>query len=172
MILVTGATGNVGSSAVRELLAVGQDVRAFVRDPVKARSMLGNDVELAVGDFADASSVATAARGVEAMLISTADGPRKAEFEMRLIDESVRAGVRRIVKVSTLLAEAGSPLPTFDWNGQGEDHLRSSGAGWVILQSCFYMTNLLMAAEPIRTQGILPAPAADGKVAMVDPADT
>ncbi len=172
MILVTGATGNVGASAVRELVRAGHPVRAFVRDPGKGRALLGEGVELAVGDLGDERGVRTALAGADALLVSTADAPDKPAWEMRLIDEAARAGVARVVKVSTILAEAGSPLPTFDWNGLAEDHLRASGVPWTILRSCFYMTNFLSWAEPVAGQGVLPAPAGDGRVATIDPADT
>jgi uncharacterized protein YbjT (DUF2867 family) len=64
MILVTGATGNAGSQVVRALLERGEQVRAFVRDPGKARSLFGDAAELALGDFADPRSVRAALDGV------------------------------------------------------------------------------------------------------------
>jgi len=56
MILVTTATGNVGSRVARELLGNSGPVRDFVRDPAKAAGMLGNGVELATGDFSNATA--------------------------------------------------------------------------------------------------------------------
>jgi uncharacterized protein YbjT (DUF2867 family) len=50
MIMVTGATGTVGSEVVRQLLDVGQQVRALVRDRASAAGKLGDGVEIAVGD--------------------------------------------------------------------------------------------------------------------------
>jgi uncharacterized protein YbjT (DUF2867 family) len=81
------------------------------------------------------------------------------------------ANVELLVKASTIGARAGSPLPPFDSHGRSEEHLRRSGVPYVVLESGFYMTNLLAAAEPIRAQGILPAPAGDGRIAMIDPRD-
>ena len=60
MIVVTGATGNAGSEVMRALTGRGGRARAFVRDPGRARQVLGEDVELAVGDFADPASVRAA----------------------------------------------------------------------------------------------------------------
>ncbi len=62
MILVTGATGNVGSQVVCELRAREVPVRAFVRDPVKGEA-LGDGLELAVGDFSETASVRRALQG-------------------------------------------------------------------------------------------------------------
>jgi uncharacterized protein YbjT (DUF2867 family) len=171
MILVTGATGNVGSQVVRELERRGVGVRAFVRDGEKARSLLGDRVELAVGDFADAGSVRNALRDVVRVFLSSADGPEKVAYETTLVDAAAEAGVRSIVKCSTIGAEVGSPLPPFDWHGQIEEHLRGSEVPAVVLRSCFYMTNLLASAEQIRHEHRLFAPAGEGKVAMIDPGD-
>jgi uncharacterized protein YbjT (DUF2867 family) len=171
MILVTGATGNVGSAVVAELSAKGAHVRALVRDEQRATERLGGDVELSVGDFEDPASVANALGGVEAVFLSSADQPNKVQHEIAVIDAAAAAGVRRIVKASTVGAEAGSPLPPFDWHGQIEDRLRASGIPSVVLHSFFYMTNLLTTADAIRQTGKLFAPLAGAKIAMIDPRD-
>lgn len=172
MILVTGATGNVGSALVAELALRKEPVRAFVRDEKRARERLGNDAELAVGDFEDPASVARALEGIEAVFLSSVDGPRKVRHETTVIDEAAAAGVRRIVKCSTTRAEIGSPLPPMDWHGRIEDYLRASGVPSVVLHSYFYMTNLLASAEPVRGMGKLFAPLGGAKIAMIDPRDT
>jgi uncharacterized protein YbjT (DUF2867 family) len=170
-ILVTGATGNVGSATVRELIDRGARVRAFVRDPDGARKRLGDDVELAAGDFGDPASLRRALHGVERVLLSSADSPDKVAHETAVIGAAVAAGAELVVKASTSGAQAGSPLPCFDWNGQIEDHLRRAFVPAVNLRSAFYMTNLLAAADQVRGTGRLFAPAAQGAIAMVDPRD-
>ena len=167
-VLVTGATGNVGSAVAHELLERGAAVRAFVRDPA---ADLPAGVERAVGDFEDPSSIRAALDGVDRVFLSSADGPRKVEHETAVIDVAAAAGVQLIVKASTLGARVGSPLPPFDWNGRSEEHLRVSGVPAVVLASAFYMANLLAAAGPVREQGVLPAPAGDGAIGMIDPRD-
>lgn len=163
-VLVTGATGNVGSHAVRELRARGESVRAFVRDPAKATRVLGEDVELAVGDFADPDSLRAALAGADRVFLSSGDGPRKVADEAAVVDAAAAAGAELIVKASTLAAEVSSPLPPLDWNARSEAHLRRSGVPFVILASGFYMTNLLMP-------GAFTAPAGRGRIAMIDPRD-
>jgi uncharacterized protein YbjT (DUF2867 family) len=172
MILVTGATGNVGAAVVAELAANGTPMRAFVRDEKRARERLGSGVELAQGDFEEKASIARALDGVDAVFLSSADQPNKVAHETAVIDAARAAGVRKIVKTSTVGAEAGSPLPPFDWHGRIEDHLRASGIPSVVLHSYFYMTNLLASAEPVRQMGKLFAPLGGAKIAMIDPRDT
>ena len=69
-ILVTGASGNVGGHVVRALTERGMPVRAFVRDRDKAARVLGPDVELAVGDFADRGSIERALSGADRLFLA------------------------------------------------------------------------------------------------------
>lgn len=170
MILVTGATGNVGSHIVSELRARGAPTRAFVRNRAKAKERLGAGVGLAEGDFADRGSLDRALDGVDAVLLTSADSPAKVEHETAIIDAAAAVGVRRIVKLSTIGAQVGSPLPTFDWHGRIEHKLAASGVPAVVLQSCFYMSNLFLAAEQV-ARGQLTAPAGEGRIAMIEPRD-
>lgn len=172
MILVTGATGNVGAAVVAELTAKGVPVRAFVRDETRARERLGASVELARGDFEDTASIARALDGVDAVFLSSADHPQKVAHETAVIDAASAAGIQQIVKASTIGAEAGSPLPPFDWHGRIEDNLRASAIPSVVLHSYYYMTNLLASAEPVRQTGKLFAPLGGARIAMIDPRDT
>jgi len=163
-ILVTGATGNVGSLVVRELCARGADVRALVRDP---QANVG-DVELAVGDFEDPASLRRALSGVDRVYLSAADGPRKVAHESAVIDAAAEAGVEQIVKLSAMHADPDSPLPAFRWHGEIEAHLHRSGVPAVLLRPAFFMTNLLMVAEGVAHTGVLYAPTANRPVAMID----
>lgn len=170
MVLVLGATGNVGSKVVAELLALGVPVRAFARDREKAVSTLGPDVQVSIGNFDDPATVRRALDGIDAVLVTASDGPQKIEHETRLIDIVAAEGARRVVKLSTVGAGTASG-PQFDAHGRIEEHLAKSGLPSVVLRSSFYMTNLLGSAETIKATGKLFAPAGGVKVAMIDPHD-
>jgi uncharacterized protein YbjT (DUF2867 family) len=170
-ILVTGATGNVGSRVVNVLRERGMQVRAFVRDPGKAAAMLGDDVDLAVGDFGDPASIRAALDGVSGVFLACANQPRQVEYETRVIDLAQEAGVRRIVKLSALGAEVGSPVAFWDWHGRIEEHLRAAGLPLVILRPAFSMANLLGSAEAIGQTGMMFLPAGGASVSMIDPKD-
>jgi uncharacterized protein YbjT (DUF2867 family) len=171
MILVTGATGTTGSEVVRALTARAGRVRVFVRDAEKARRKLGPDVELAIGDFADLGSVRAALEGTDTLFLSCADDPRRVGWETAAIDAAAAAGARRVVKLSTAAAAPGSPVAFWDWHGQVEQHLRSSGADWTILRPAYYMSNLLAATPQVAAEGRLYAPAGTARIAMIDPRD-
>lgn len=171
MKLVTGATGHAGSEVVRALLKNGHRVRAFVRDPGKARGLLGEAVDLAVGDLADPDAVGAALAGVDDLVLSGPDDPRRVRWETTLIDGAVAAGVRRIVKLSSIVAERGARVAFWDWHAQIEGHLQQSEVSAVILRSGPYMSNVLAGAEHVAREGRLYAPAGAARIAMIDPRD-
>lgn len=170
-VLVTGATGNVGSQVVRELRERGVPVRAFVRDRDKATAVLGEGVDLAVGDFSEPESIGRALEGVERVFLACGNVPGQVEYERRAIDAAKAAGVARIVKLSAAGAAVDSPLLFPRWQGEIEQHLRESGLPAVVLHPSNYTTNLLAAAEPVRQTGKLFAPAGAARVAFIDPRD-
>lgn len=170
-VLVTGATGNVGRHVVTAVRDRGASVRAFVRDAEKARAKLGDDVELAVGDFEDQASLRRAMQGVETVFLTSADGPRKVEHEKAVIDAAAAHWVRRVVKLSSPHLEIGSDLVFWDWHGQIERHLADADVPAVYLRANFLMSGLLASAEAVRATGKLFAPAGDAKIAMIDPRD-
>jgi uncharacterized protein YbjT (DUF2867 family) len=138
---------------------------------VKAARVLGNSVELAVGDLSDTASIRRALEGVDVVFLTSGDGPLKVEQETSVIDAAAAAGVRRIVKLSTVGAEVGAPVAFWGWHGQIEHHLRQSAVPAVILQANFYMSNLLASAGQVRSEGKLYAPADGARIAMIDPGD-
>jgi uncharacterized protein YbjT (DUF2867 family) len=71
MILVTGATGNNGQELVQQLTAMGQRVRALVRDPADSAKLKGLDVELTAGDFSRPQTLEAALQGIEKAFLLT-----------------------------------------------------------------------------------------------------
>ena len=117
MILLTGATGTVGSALLRRLTAGSRPVRCLVRDPKR----LGAErvrVQIALGDLADSASFRNALRGVDTVVhlgASIRDQPRgsieelNAMATLRLVRAAERAGARRFVFTSALGATLQSP---------------------------------------------------------------
>ena len=103
-ILVTGATGNVGSHVVHELRARAASVRALGARPCAGPPTTLGDVELAVGDFDDRESLRRALAGVSRVFLTSADGPDKVAHETALIDAAAELGVDLVVKLSAMHA--------------------------------------------------------------------
>jgi uncharacterized protein YbjT (DUF2867 family) len=170
-ILVTGATGAVGTALVSGLSAQGQNVRALVHNPDRARQLSGSDAEIVFADYADLPSVRAALDNVDSVFLACGNVPDQVEYECTVIDEAEKVGVERIVKLSARGAAIGSRVAYWDWHGLIERHLQASGVPSVVLQPGFMMTNLLAAADQVRHQGMFFAPAADARIAMIDPHD-
>ncbi|MGW4891360.1 SDR family oxidoreductase [Kitasatospora sp. NPDC004240] len=170
-VLVTGATGNIGSKVVAELRDRGVPVRAFVRDPGRAAALLGGDVDIAVGDFADPESIRRALPGVDRVFLMCGNDPRQVEYETNVIDAATAEHVGRIVMLSTVGAKVGAPAAFADQHGRIEQHLRACGVPAVILQSGYLMSNILGSAETIARTGKFFLPAGEARVAMIDPRD-
>src|SRR4051794_33120320 len=109
MILITGGTGVSGVPIVQAVLDRGERVRVLARDPQKAAKLLGDDVEIARGDFNDAQSIESAMDDVEVMLLHSNPSPDMVEVQNGCIDVAKRSGVKRIVKFSAMLADPKSP---------------------------------------------------------------
>jgi uncharacterized protein YbjT (DUF2867 family) len=170
-ILVTGATGSIGSQVVAELTERGAQVRAFVRDPDRAAALLGDEVELAVGDFADGDSVRRAMAGVDRVFLACSNPPAQVDYEIGAIEAAKAAGVQRLVKLSASAAAVDSPLLFPRWHGLIERHLERSGLPAVRICPGFLMSTLLMSADAVRATGRLFAPAGRARIAMVHPRD-
>jgi uncharacterized protein YbjT (DUF2867 family) len=170
MILVTGATGTSGVEIVKAVLELGNIPRVLARDPEKAARLLGDEVEIARGDLADADSLEAACDGVEVALLLTAPTPDTVADQTRFINAAKRAGVRRIVKLSAAGAHPGAPTRFGDLHGRAERYLEESGLAWTHLRPSFFLQNLLGQAAAVKS-GALYVPAGDGRAPFVDVRD-
>ncbi len=170
-ILVAGATGTVGRHVVHGLLAAGETVRALSRDAARAHAVLGDTVDVVIGDLDDPATLAAALDGTDRLFLASPNHPAQLARERAAIDAAARARVRRVVKLSALGAEPGSPLDFWDVHGRLEGHLQESGVPAVVLQPTTFMGMVLASADSIRHAGAIFAPLGDAKIAFTDPRD-
>ncbi|MBR7826941.1 NmrA family NAD(P)-binding protein [Actinospica sp. MGRD01-02] len=164
MILVTGASGKVGSEAARLLGAQHQPTRALVRDPSRAPRA---DIEIVTGDFEVPDTLDAAMRGIETVILVSPAVPAQ---EIAVIASAARRGVRHIVKV-TSKASADSPVDRRRGQAQIEAYLETSGISYTLLRANAYMQNLLALAPTIKQTGGFVMSAGDGQVGMIDARD-
>jgi uncharacterized protein YbjT (DUF2867 family) len=171
MILLTGATGKTGGETARALLARGATARILVRDPEKAGALRAAGMEIAVGDVSDPASVAKALAGITRLLILLPNSQQQGELEKQLVDLAKKAGVRHIVKMSSMEAvpDARAPIPRIHW--AVEEYIRKSGLAWTMLKPNFFMQNFLGSARSIKENKSFSLPMGDGKTAMADVRD-
>ena len=171
MILVTGATGKVGSQLVHRLSEARVPFRAIVRSSGKAQTIREAGGEAIVGDLSDEASFAPAVRGVDKLFLLTNSVPEQPAIEARLVDAAKAAGVRYVVKLSTAGADAPDAPEFLRLHREAERHIEESGLDWTFLRPNFFMQNYLDFASAIRVQGVLASPAGAGRHADVDARD-
>jgi uncharacterized protein YbjT (DUF2867 family) len=149
MILVTGATGNVGRHVVAGLLGTGAAVRALTRDPDSARRPGG--VEVVRGDLSAPDTLAEGLDGVESVFLVWPFFTAEAVPAFLAV-----AGkhARRIVFLSAMGArdEQGN---TITFHGDVERMIERSGLEWTFLRAGGFATNTLVWAPRIRAEGVV-----------------
>jgi len=171
MILITGATGTVGSEVVRRLSAVGVELRAITRDPRKVDTIRLPHVEVVKGDFEDLDSIRRACSGVDrAFLLTNSTEPAEQQQTVftRIAQQN---GVRHIVKLSQLHPDASSPGRFLRYHGMVEAVIRASGLTFTFLRPNLYMQGLLNFRQSIREQSAFIAAAGDAPISAVDVRD-
>lgn len=167
MILITGATGTVGSEVVAALLpSQAGHLRVLTRNP---GAVFPDGTQKVVADLGD-GDLAPALDGVHAVFLLT-DGLDIAARDRRLIAAAQQAGVERIVKLSVRSVGYDAADPITDQHRCGEEALRDSGIGWSVLRPTAFMSNALNWAGMIAADQVVYAPFPAGRAAVVDPAD-
>ncbi len=171
MLLVTGATGNVGKAVLSELAGRQITVRAFTRDPAKLEVQAAN-IEVVRGDLSDADSVRQALEGVDAVFLASSFSPRMSELHTRLLTAAKAAGVRRIVQLSGIGANTEICCArALRWLGQLEKLAHGSGLQVTHLRPTFFMQNLLQFGASVAKQGMIAGPFREGQWTWVDARD-
>jgi uncharacterized protein YbjT (DUF2867 family) len=169
MILIAGATGAVGRHLVLELKTRRAPLRVLTRDPDKARALLGQ-VDCAVGDVSRPETVAKALSGIEAAFLLSPLDPSLPAWEAGFARAAKKAGVKRLVKLSALGADASSSAAIARWHGEAEEEVKRSGVPFTLLRPAAFYQNFLGSADSIR-RGTLAAPMGTARIAMVDARD-
>ncbi|MFE4022360.1 SDR family oxidoreductase [Streptomyces sp. NPDC059101] len=170
MIVVTGATGNIGRRLVDRLVEEGVPVRALTRDPASAG--LPAQVEVVRADLTEDTDPAPLLAGADALFLNLAAGG--GDSVERLIDAAVKAGVSRIV-LNSSLAVTGTPADETNFIARShallERAVRESGLEWTFLRGGNYATNALNWAPAIRESGVVRDPHPGARSVPVHEAD-
>jgi uncharacterized protein YbjT (DUF2867 family) len=164
MILVTGATGNVGGELVRVLADMGEPVRALIRREAD-RDRLPAGVDAVIGDLNRPETLAVEGVRAAHLLSGYADMPG-------LLTALARAGAERVT------LQSSSSVPTGDttnavarYHIESEAAVRESGLAWTFLQPNSFMSNTLDWAPQLRAGDVVRAPFAGVSIATIDPLD-
>lgn len=176
MIVITGATGQLGRLIVAELIASmsADQIGVSVRDPSKANDLAARGVRVRRGDFDDSASLADAFEGAKQVLIvssnAAASGGDPLAQHRNAIQAAKAAGARRIAYTSHMGASANSAFPPMRDHAATEAMLAACGIPWTSLRNGFYAATVPRLVGDAARSGVLAAPA-DGKVSWTAHAD-
>jgi uncharacterized protein YbjT (DUF2867 family) len=172
-ILVTGATGTVGSEIVKQLSSAGQKVRAAVHSATRVPSNGKlKHVERVILDYNKPETLVTAFEDIDKVFLLTSSSPKAAEFAANLVKEAKKVRIKRIVKQSIMWADSGLDVALLRLHRQAEKMIEESGIPFTFLRPNDFMQNFANFYSPtIKSKNALYLPAGDAKVSFVDVRD-
>jgi uncharacterized protein YbjT (DUF2867 family) len=165
MILITGASGNVGREVVKQALAVGLKVRTTFQLPgVAAKAPAG--LEGVIMDYAKPETIRPVLKGVEKVFLVGPPSRDLPDLERNFIKEARAAGGKHIIKLSALGGRE-SIFPS--GHRDSEENIEAAGLPFTFLRPNGFMQNLInYDAGTIRTQNTFYGCQANGAVSIVD----
>lgn len=166
-LLVTGATGHLGSLVVKALLerVPAERIAVSVRDPQKAAALTGQGVDVRRGDFDDPASLEQAFAGVDRLLIVSTDGDTQSRIRQHAnaVEAARSAGVGFIAYTSAPNAQE-SELFLAEVHRETENAIRATGIPYAFLRNNWYIENEAGAIQGIVAGAPLVTSAESGKV--------
>ncbi|MDJ1497456.1 SDR family oxidoreductase [Cytophagaceae bacterium DM2B3-1] len=168
-ILITGATGTIGSELARQLSAQGIPFRALVRSLENTQELASlPGAELIVGDMSNDKSIEKALTGIEKAFLLTNSSEQAEQLQLNFVDSAMRAGVRHIVKLSQFAADVNSPVRFLRYHAAVEQRIKESGIDYTFLRPNLFMQGLFGFREPIAKQNKFFASVGEAKISLVD----
>jgi uncharacterized protein YbjT (DUF2867 family) len=167
MYLVTGATGNVGSNVVNQLLAQGEEVRVFAHDAAKAAHS-SDRVQIALGDFTKPETYAAAVSGVEGIFLMNITTP--IDSFRQLLQAAKASGNPRIAFLSSI--SAADPVTLVGkLHLEKEEAISESGLPYALLRCGGFMSNAFGWLQTIKSESTVYNPMGSGQYAPIAPED-
>lgn len=170
-LLITGATGTVGSELVQQLDKRKVDFRVLVRSEEKAELFRAKNIGTVVGSYEDVDSLERALKNISGLFLLAPPSPRQVEQEITMVKAAVKLGVQHIVKLSALGASPDSHIHLARWHAEIESYIENSGLDFTFLRPHSFMQNLFSYAGTIKSEAKIYAPMGDGAYSMVDARD-
>jgi uncharacterized protein YbjT (DUF2867 family) len=178
-ILVTGATGTVGSEVVKHLAASSPfsdyNIKAAVHSKNKSdqlRQFENSGVEIVEMDYAKQETIAHALNNVDKVFLQTLPVPNVVNISSNLINEAKKNGVKYIVKLSAMGAGSEPRSTILRLHGEEEKIIENSGIPYTFLRPPAFMQNFVTQfGHTIKTQNALYVPAGHAKMSFIDSRD-
>lgn len=170
MILVTGATGQLGSATINFLLKKRppSQIAALVRDEQKAAGLIEKGVTIRVGDYNDIPSLDRAMQGVDkVLLIAGTDEDNRVRQHKQVIDAAKKAGVPFVAYTSRALKDRDTLVNRLmDGHFQTEDYIRESGLAYALFRNILYLDAIPQFVGTTVFETGINLPTGEGKVAF------
>lgn len=170
-ILITGATGNIGSEVLIQLIENGMKVRAAVHNINKIKEIEWNSkkIDIVQFDYKKPKMWEKLFTNIDQILLVAPPGEAKSQDMLRpFIDAAKSHNIKKIIMISALGVDKDESIPLRII----ERHLESSGLSYCILRCNWFMQNFITTfRDSIRDQNLIEAPAEDGKISFVDTRD-
>jgi len=173
MIVITGASGQLGQHVIAELLkkTAASNIVAAVRNVAKARHLAALGVQVREADYGRPETLDSAFRGAEKiLLISSSEVGQRVPQHRNVIDAAKRAGVKLIAYTSVLRADT-SVLGLADEHRATEADIRASGLPYTLLRNGWYLENYAEHLEPVLAHGAVLGAAGEGRISAAARAD-
>jgi NAD(P)H dehydrogenase (quinone) len=173
MIVVTGASGQLGRLVIKELLKKlpANEIAAAVRTPGKVADLVALGVQVRLADYAQPATLDAAFKGAaQLLLISSSEVGQRLPQHRNAIDAAKRAGVGLVAYTSVLRADT-SPLGLAAEHKETEALLKASGLPHVVLRNGWYTENYLASVPTALQHGAYIGSAGEGKIASAARAD-
>lgn len=178
-ILVTGATGTVGSEVIKQLLSKNSNntniqIKAAVHSLKKEKKLAeDNRVKLVEIDYTKPTIIQEACKDVDRLFLLTPFQSNMVELSSNLVNEAKKNGsIKHIVKLSVMGADAEPGITGGRLHKQAEKIIEDSGISYTFLRPNFFMQNFVnFFSQTIKEQGSFYIPADNGKVSFVDVRD-
>ena len=173
MIVVTGASGQLGQRVIESLLKKipAAQIVAAVRNPERATNLAQLGVHVRQADYTQPASLDSAFAGADkVLLISSSEVGQRFVQHQNVIDAAGRAGVKLLAYTSLLRAET-SALALADEHKQTEFALQQSGLPFVILRNGWYTENYLASVQPALQHSAFIGSAGEGRISSAARAD-
>ncbi|HSS09764.1 MAG TPA: NmrA family NAD(P)-binding protein [Acidimicrobiales bacterium] len=172
MILVIGGSSKIGSAAIAELRARGEQVRALARDKEATAPLQELGAGIAVGDLADPASLEAAMTGVAGVFLLSSPHPDDVSWHTNAIDAAAKAGVSQLVRSSILGADPSSPTTFVRHHGEVDAYLQQAGLNYAILRPNYFQQNIIESVVPsIDAEGRFFVSAGQSRISMTDTRD-
>jgi len=170
-LLITGATGMIGSLLADALVDQGVEFTVMLRPGSAGDQIAGKPgVSSREGDFDDPESLRSALEGVNRAFLLTNSTDRTEAQQIAFVEAAQAQRVGHVVYLSQLAADRESPVRFLRYHGAVEAALRNSTVGWTLVRP-----NLILQAyipfAPMMAQGALQVPIGDAAVSVVDARD-